>query len=114
MYIQQGYARLWRNGEVIRLDDFADEIDSESPTNDLWLLIDRMSVDDSKDAISRLTDSVETAMYEGNGICRLVFLPSNICYDFSTRYEADGMTFEEPNDNMFSFNSPVGACPECE
>ena len=114
MYIQQGYARLWRNGEVTRLDDFADEIDSESPTNDLWLLIDRMSVDDSKDAISRLTDSVETAMYEGNGICRLVFLPSNICYDFSTRYEADGMTFEEPNDNMFSFNSPVGACPECE
>ena len=114
MYIQQGYARLWRNGEVIRLDDFADEIDSESPANDLWLLIDRMSVDDSKDAISRLTDSVETAMYEGNGICRLVFLPSNICYDFSTRYEADGMTFEEPNDNMFSFNSPVGACPECE
>ena len=43
-----------------------------------------------------------------------MFLPSNISYDFSTRYEADGMTFEEPNENMFSFNSPLGACPTCE
>ena len=43
-----------------------------------------------------------------------MFLPSNICYDFSMRFEADGMTFEEPSDNLFSFNSPVGACPECQ
>lgn len=43
-----------------------------------------------------------------------LLIPSNITYDFSTRFEADGMTFEEPNDNMFSFNSPLGACPACE
>ena len=53
-------------------------------------------------------------MYEGDGSCRLLFLPSNICYDFSSRFEADGIKFEEPNDNMFSFNSPLGACPTCE
>ena len=73
-----------------------------------------MSVDDSKDAIARLVDSAETALYEGHGECRLLFPPSNIFYDFSTRFEADGMIFEEPNDQMFSFNSPAGACPECQ
>ena len=73
-----------------------------------------MKVDFSPSAISRLYDSAETAMYEGDGCCRLVFLPSGISYDFSIRFEADGMTFEEPSDNMFSFNSPMGACPTCE
>ena len=121
MEIQQGFVRLWYKNDFIRIDEFLEQqpaelLDSTLPSmnSDLWLLIDRMSVSDSKDVISRLTDSAETAMYEGDGACRLVFLPSNICYDFSSRYEADGMTFEEPNDNMFSFNSPVGACPTCE
>ena len=80
----------------------------------LFLVIARMSVDDTKDAISRMTDSAETAFYEGDGLLKLVFLPSNITYEFSTRFEADGIKFEEPNDNMFSFNSPLGACPTCE
>ncbi len=121
MEIQQGFVRLWYKNDFIRIDEFLEQqpaelLDSTSPSmnSDLWLLIDRMSVSHSKDVISRLTDSAEIAMYEGDGACRLVFLPSNICYDFSSRYEADGITFEEPNDNMFSFNSPVGACPTCE
>lgn len=79
-----------------------------------FLVIDRMSVDDAKDAIARLVDSAETAFFEGHGEMRLMFPPSNICYDFSMRFEADGMTFEEPSDQLFSFNSPVGACPECQ
>ena len=115
--IKQGYSRLWMNGEAIKIEDYlndnlASNQTAQSP--DLWLLIDRMSVENSKDSISRLIDSAETAMYEGNGMCRLEFPPSGIAYDFSTRFEADGITFEEPNDNMFSFNSPLGACPECE
>ncbi|MBQ5981116.1 MAG: excinuclease ABC subunit UvrA [Prevotella sp.] len=121
MEIQQGFVRLWYKNDFIRIDEFLEQqsartLNSQSPSilTDLWLLIDRMSVSHSKDVISRLTDSAETAMYEGDGACRLVFLPSHICYDFSSRYEADGITFEEPNDNMFSFNSPVGACPTCE
>ena len=121
MEIQQGFVRLWYKNDFIRIDEFLEQqsartLNSQSPSilSDLWLLIDRMSVSHSKDVISRLTDSAETAMYEGDGACRLVFLPSHICYDFFSRYEADGITFEEPNDNMFSFNSPVGACPTCE
>ena len=113
--IKQGYSRLWMNGEAIRIEDYLQSLDESNATSEgLWLLIDRMSVDKGKDAISRLIDSAETAMYEGNGMCRLEFPPSGIAYDFSTRFEADGITFEEPNDNMFSFNSPLGACPQCE
>lgn len=115
--IKQGYSRLWMNGEAIKIEDYLNDNIASNQTAqspDLWLLIDRMSVDNSKDSISRLIDSAETAMYEGNGMCRLEFPPSGIAYDFSTRFEADGITFEEPNDNMFSFNSPLGACPECE
>ena len=90
------------------------KVEAGGPTEEIYLVIDRLSVDDAKDVISRLVDSAETAFYEGHGECRLMFLPSNIVYDFSTRFEADGITFEEPSDQLFSFNSPVGACPECQ
>ena len=82
--------------------------------SEVYLLVDRLSVHDDNETISRLTDSVETAFYEGRGECSLVFLPSNAVYEFSMRFEADGMTFEEPSDNLFAFNSPLGACPTCE
>ena len=111
-YMLEGYARLYVGGDFTRIDDFLDkagEMDS-----DIYLVIDRLSVDGSKDAIARLTDSAETAFYEGRGELRLMIHPSGITYDFSTRYEADGMSFEEPTDQLFSFNSPVGACPECQ
>lgn len=117
MELQQGYVRIWRRNEILRIDDYLEELVGDGiqeEAKDIWLLIDRLSVDLSKDGISRITDSSETALYEGDGSCRLVFLPSNICYDFSMRFEADGMTFEEPSDNLFSFNSPAGACPTCE
>ena len=116
MKLQQGYVRLFVKGQFVRIDDFLADQQTLSDTSvrEIYLLIDRLSVDHSKDTISRLIDSAETALYEGDGECRLTFLPSNLSYDFSTRYEADGITFEEPNDNMFSFNSPVGACPTCE
>ena len=115
-YLLQGYSRLWVNGEFLRIDDLMeDEQKMEGlQISDTYLLIDRMSVSHEKDSESRLIDSAETAFYEGNGACRLVFLPSNIIYDYSTRFESDGIVFEQPNDNMFSFNSPLGACPVCE
>ena len=114
-YQLQGYARLFYNNDFCQIDDFLSQTDLTAiSSEELWLVIDRMSVDDSSDTIARLVDSTETAFYEGNGWCRLVFMPSLISYDFSIRFEADGMTFEEPNDQMFSFNSPAGACPECQ
>ena len=115
-YLQEGYARLFTNGNFVRIDEFLETglEGSESGSDPFFLVIDRLSVDDAKDVIARLVDSAETAFYEGHGECRLMFLPSNICYDFSMRFEADGMTFEEPTDQLFSFNSPIGACPECQ
>lgn len=114
---KQGFSRIEVNGEITRMEDFMVEL-SKNPDagkgKTIYLLVDRMACDDAKDSISRLTDSAETAFYEGNGECMLRFYPSGLLHFFSTRFEADGMTFEEPTDNLFSFNSPIGACPECE
>ena len=128
MYMQEGYARLYTKGEFLRIEEYIARVDTNlmqvkgkaleewlhKDGEEIFLVIDRASVSDEKDDISRLTDSAETAFYEGDGTCRIVFLPSNISYDFSTRFEADGIKFEEPTDNMFAFNSPLGACPTCE
>ena len=116
LFLQNGYARIAVSGNIMRIDDYLSSHPSNltPQTSDLYLVIDRLSVDDAKDVISRLVDSAEIAFYEGHGECRLMFLPSNISYDFSMRFEADGMAFEEPSDNLFSFNSPAGACPECQ
>lgn len=117
MYIQEGYARIYTDNDFLRIEDYLEKTTEEATgekQGDIFLVIDRTSVSDEKHEISRLIDSVETAFYEGDGACRLLFLPGKITYDFSTRFESDGMKFEEPSDNMFSFNSPLGACPTCE
>ena len=115
MDILEGYSRLWYQGDFVRIDEFIENKENlKIDPKELSIVIDRLAVDDTKDVISRLVDSAETAFYEGDGQCRLVFMPSMISYEFSMKYEADGITFEEPNDNMFSFNSPMGACPTCE
>ena len=111
IYRQSGFVRLEYQGEVMRIEDFHHE---EAVPGELYLVVDRLSVAKDKDTISRLTDSVETAFYEGGGEMMLRFVPENETHTFSTRFEADGISFEEPSDNMFSFNSPAGACPDCE
>ena len=116
MYIQSGFVRLLTpEGEVVRIEDYLESVPAKKmDTSGESLTIDRLTVSQSKDVISRLVDSAETAFYEGNGECVLKFVPSGETCIFSTRFEADGMTFEELSDNLFSFNSPVGACPECQ
>lgn len=112
MDFKQGFTRLEVDGEIVRIEDY-----TYDASDKVYLLVDRMSCDDSKDAISRLTDSTETAMYEGDGTCMLRFYQpdgESRLHAFSTKFEADGIKFEEPNDQMFSFNSPIGACPVCE
>ena len=111
MYVLNGYARMFVKGDFQMISEYSENSENSEPP---YLVIDRLTIDDAKDAISRLVDSAETAFYEGNGECRLMFLPSMLSYDFSMKFEADGISFEEPNDNMFSFNSPAGACPECQ
>lgn len=111
IYLQQGLTRLDVDGEIVRIEDV---LDNPPSSDTVYLLIDRMSVSREKDSLSRLADSVETAFFEGDGTCLLRFYPARILHTFSTRFEADGITFRQPDDNMFSFNSPVGACEKCE
>ena len=142
VYLKQGISRLdvdlpngssdtLQGGTLIHIDDLLtdeekfSEIEAawnaqqkttatESGTSGVYLLIDRLAVDNSKDVLNRFRDSVETAFFEGDGECLLRFYPSRALHHFSIRFEADGICFEEPNDQMFSFNSPAGACPTCE
>lgn len=121
MDLKQGFNRLEIDGEIVRIEDILAEGEEDfrkrHPGNEhIFLMIDRMTCDPSKDSISRLTDSAETAFYEGDGTCLLRFYTANgnELHTFSKKFEADGITFEEPNDQMFSFNSPIGACPKCE
>lgn len=113
VYLQEGFSRIYHNGEFLEIEDVLKD-KSGIDLSSAFILIDRLSVNDQSDSISRMNDSLETAFYEGDGTCRVVFYPSKICCDFSTKYEADGIVFDVPTDNMFSFNSPIGACPVCE
>lgn len=106
-----GFLRIEVDGEIVRIADFLKE--ESHQYNTINLVIDRLKVADDKATINRLADSANTAMYEGDGRCILKFEDGET-HDFSLKFEADGIEFEEPTDQMFSFNSPVGACPECE
>ncbi|MBQ8593351.1 MAG: excinuclease ABC subunit UvrA [Bacteroidaceae bacterium] len=108
--LQQGFTRIEVNGEIMRIEDYKTPDEKDT----VYLLIDRLSCKDSTETISRLTDSTETAFYEGENTCMLRFLPSGMLYTFSKSFEADGIKFEEPTEHTFSFNSPIGACPRCE
>ena len=113
-----GFQRVEVNGEVKRITEVLTEISStategQHKQQDIKLVIDRLKVADEKATINRLVDSANTALYEGDGKCILRFEDKSE-HEFSLKFEADGMEFEEPTDQLFSFNSPVGACPECE
>lgn len=110
----QGFSRVEADGEICNISDITD-----NPTRKikkLYLLIDRLTVSSSQETISRLTDSVETAFFEGKGACLLKIFTEKgeKLLRFSKSFEADGMTFETPTEHTFSFNSPIGACPRCE
>ena len=109
IYLQQGFTRVWVDGEVKRIEEYKPE-KGDTP----YLLIDRLTASSSSETVSRLLDSAETAFYEGGGSCLIQFTDEDKPHTFSIRFEADGITFEEPSEMMFSFNSPIGACPECE
>lgn len=109
--LQQGFARILVNNEMIRLD----EIDQHSLDNkDVLLIIDRLVVKHEEDFYNRLADAVQTAFYEGKGICYLQEVNTSKRHTYSTNFELDGISFLEPNIHLFSFNNPYGACPQCE
>ncbi|MGQ1891568.1 excinuclease ABC subunit UvrA [Thermophagus sp. OGC60D27] len=115
--LQQGFSRVESDGQFIRIEDLLKDDDALDHCKELNLVIDRVSVNKKdEDTNSRVADSVQTAFYEGRGECLIkVFEGSEIkAFSFSNRFEADGITFEEPTEHTFSFNNPMGACPTCE
>lgn len=130
MLMKQGFTRVEANGELHRIEDLVpvgtlndpmapteSEILQNCPTENLYLLIDRMSIPNDKAGRSRVTDSIETAFYEGQNSCFIRMFDEqgdSELKPFSKQFEADGMLFDEPTDDLFNFNSPMGACPVCE
>ncbi|KIA98817.1 excinuclease ABC subunit A [Flavobacterium sp. KMS] len=111
--LQQGFARILIDNEMVRLDEFASSLDAKKD-QDILLIIDRIVVKDEEEFFNRLSDAVQTAFFEGKGICFLQELNTNKRFSYSNNFELDGITFLEPNPHLFSFNNPYGACPACE
>ncbi len=117
IYAKEGYTRMVHNGEFVSIEDMLASDKTPSDASGYDLLVDRTSVSHERDEVARLTESVETAFFEGHDECVLLVWNcdgSMTRAGFSTRFEADGITFMEPTDQLFNFNNPYGACPECE
>ncbi len=118
IYSQEGYSRLVdRNGNFVNFSELQSMPRTKLKTADYELLIDRLATADGGDELSRLAESAETAFFEGHDSCVLYVWREDGGIDrheFSRRFEADGISFMEPSEQMFNFNNPFGACPVCE
>ncbi|MHC0445523.1 excinuclease ABC subunit UvrA [Flavobacterium sp. 3-218] len=112
--LQQGFARILVDNEMVRLDEFSASDLHQLDNKDILLIIDRIVVKEEEEFYNRLADAVQTAFFEGKGICYLQELNAEKRFSYSNNFELDGMTFLEPNVHLFSFNNPYGACPVCE
>lgn len=112
---KEGFSRVEVDGRLEQIEDIIAS-DKVYDLDNMFLLIDRLTCDSDNANISRFSESIETAFFEGEGDCIIRFYAEKgvETIGFSKRFEADGIQFEEPNDMMFSFNSPTGACPVCE
>ncbi len=109
--LQQGFSRIYVNGETLRLD----EIDGDAlDVKNVFLIIDRIVVKEEEEFYNRLSDALQTAFFEGKGTCYLQEADTDQRFEFSNKFEMDGIAFLEPNVHLFSFNNPYGACPVCE
>ncbi len=112
---KQGFNRLEANGDILKTDDpgLAETI---KPGQQVNIVIDRIIAERSDDNLSRIADSAQTAFQTGNGHCHLIILKNGSVAreNFSSKFEEDGIVFEEPSEHLFSFNNPLGACPLCE
>ena len=112
LLISRGFSRIKYGDEFIRISDVIEKNIPLASSKEMFLVIDRIRINDEKDTVSRIKDSVETALYEGNGTCYIDI--EGVTRSFSNKFEADGLEFQIPTINTFSFNSPIGACPKCE
>lgn len=114
VYLRQGITRIEINNEIYKIDDVLKEKSLINQTPGQNLVIDRLVVQEDEDSLARYADSVQSAFNIGKGVCRLRKMKENSFYEFSEKFEADGIEFEESSEHIFSFNNPVGACPLCE
>ncbi len=113
---QEGYVRVMVQGSILRIEDIlaSPDLDVMKGQADCMLVIDRVEVHrDDDDQLPRLGESVQAAFFEGRGACTISVVDGPT-RQFSNRFEADGISFEKPNPNFFSFNNPYGACPDCQ
>lgn len=117
IWLSEGFSRILVNHQMRSISDFLNEHNSAldlrlyASTNQLLLLVDRIVVDNEQSTYNRFADSLQTAFFEGKGALKIIIDDQE--YNFSERFEADGITFVEPSEHLFDFNSPLGACPEC-
>ncbi|HLF33981.1 MAG TPA: excinuclease ABC subunit UvrA [Cyclobacteriaceae bacterium] len=113
--MSKGFTRVGYKGEVTLIEDLLSKHSPGKDIKDLLVLIDRVSVQkDDEELRFRISDSIQTAFFEGQGDCAVETVSDRKLHHFSDRFELDGITFEEPSVNLFSFNNPYGACKNCE
>lgn len=116
--LQQGFSRILLNKEIIKIEEqLKGKPINKKSCGDCFLVVDRIRIDHNDiDLPGRIADSVQTAYFEGHGTCSLQYLleDNENIETFSNQFELDGLTFEEPSVNFFTFNNPYGACKRCE
>ena len=110
--LQQGYSRVLSDDKIEKINNLIEK-NQKVDSKNTYLIVDRIIyVDRDEDLINRITDSVETAFFEGNGECDVMI--GNKKYHFSNKFELDGISFEKNSVHLFAFNNPYGACKKCE
>lgn len=112
--LQKGFVRIYWQDKIHKVESLLEDssLNSTIDGNDILMVIDRIRVDNDEETLSRMADSIQTAFFEGKGDC--IIEENGIRHHFSDRFELDGILFEQPSANFFSFNNPFGACPRCE
>ncbi len=104
---QQGFSRVRINGKISKIQQLIEQ-KFKVKQEDVFIVVDRIITDNNDDNKNRISDSIQTAFYEGNGDCRIEIEGKD--YTFSNQFEMDGIEFEKPSIHLFSFNNPYGAC----
>ena len=107
-----GIQRVQYDGRTRFIEELLPELDPAVRPDELSVIVDRLRVASDEEFATRLRDSVARAFAYGDGVCRI--LTDEGAEEFSSRFEADGIAFEQPTEHLFSFNNPLGACPRCE
>ena len=110
--LSEGLMRLHYRGQTMLIEEFLPTVTEQTSADEVWVVIDRLRISEEEELPTRIRESVARAYAYGHGNC-MVLLDGEQQH-FSSRFEADGIEFEQPTEHLFSFNNPLGACPRCE